>query len=345
MSDIDTMKPFMSVLATGKSLTKQEAGDAFKTILSGAATPGQIGAFLMALSQRGETLDELLAGAELMRELVVPVDAPDNAIDTCGTGGDADSAGGGTYNISTAVAFVLAGCGVPVAKHGNRSLSSKSGSSEVLEQMGVNLSISPERISTCIHEAGMGFIFAPAHHSAMKHVGPVRAELGIRTIFNLLGPLSNPAAAKYQLMGVFDDKWLTPLAETLKGLGSQKAWVVHGSDGLDEITTTGPTSVAALEDGTVRRFDVSPEDAKLPRAKPEDLRGGTPKENAAAMKALLSGEKSAYRDIVVLNSAAGLIVAGQAEDLENGARMAEQAVDTGKAKAALDKLIEISQQG
>ena len=345
MSDIDTMKPFMSVLATGKSLTKQEAGDAFKTILSGAATPGQIGAFLMALSQRGETLDELLAGAELMRELVVPVDAPDNAIDTCGTGGDADSAGGGTYNISTAVAFVLAGCGVPVAKHGNRSLSSKSGSSEVLEQMGVNLSLPPERISTCIHEAGMGFMFAPAHHSAMKHVGPVRAELGIRTIFNLLGPLSNPAAAKYQLMGVFDDKWLTPLAETLKGLGSQKAWVVHGSDGLDEITTTGPTSVAALEDGTVRRFDVSPEDAKLPRAEPKDLRGGTPEENADAMKALLSGEKSAYRDIVVLNSAAGLIVAGQAEDLENGARMAEQAVDTGKAKAALDKLIEISQQG
>ena len=345
MSDIDTMKPFMSALATGKSLTKQEAGDAFKTILSGAATPGQIGAFLMALSQRGETLDELLAGAELMRELVVPVDAPDNAIDTCGTGGDADSAGGGTYNISTAVAFVLAGCGVPVAKHGNRSLSSKSGSSEVLEQMGVNLSLPPERISTCIHEAGMGFMFAPAHHSAMKHVGPVRAELGIRTIFNLLGPLSNPAAAKYQLMGVFDDKWLTPLAETLKGLGSQKAWVVHGSDGLDEITTTGPTSVAALEDGTVRRFDVSPEDAKLPRAEPKDLRGGTPEENADAMKALLSGEKSAYRDIVVLNSAAGLIVAGQAEDLENGARMAEQAVDTGKAKAALDKLIEISQQG
>ena len=345
MSDIDTMKPFMSVLATGKSLTRQEAGDAFKTILSGAATPGQIGAFLMALSQRGETLDELLAGAELMRELVVPVDAPDNAIDTCGTGGDANSAGGGTYNISTAVAFVLAGCGVPVAKHGNRSLSSKSGSSEVLEQMGVNLSLPPERISTCIHEAGMGFMFAPAHHSAMKHVGPVRAELGIRTIFNLLGPLSNPAAAKYQLMGVFDDKWLTPLAETLKGLGSQKAWVVHGSDGLDEITTTGPTSVAALEDGTVRRFDVSPEDAKLPRAEPKDLRGGTPEENADAMKALLSGEKSAYRDIVVLNSAAGLIVAGQAEDLENGARMAEQAVDTGKAKAALDKLIEISQQG
>ena len=345
MSDIDTMKPFMSVLATGKSLTRQEAGDAFKTILSGAATPGQIGAFLMALSQRGETLDELLAGAELMRELVVPVDAPDNAIDTCGTGGDADSAGGGTYNISTAVAFVLAGCGVPVAKHGNRSLSSKSGSSEVLEQMGVNLSLPPERISTCIHEAGMGFMFAPAHHSAMKHVGPVRAELGIRTIFNLLGPLSNPAAAKYQLMGVFDDKWLTPLAETLKGLGSQKAWVVHGSDGLDEITTTGPTSVAALEDGTVRRFDVSPEDAKLPRAEPKDLRGGTPEENADAMKALLSGEKSAYRDIVVLNSAAGLIVAGQAEDLENGARMAEQAVDTGKAKTALDKLIEISQQG
>ena len=345
MSDIDTMKPFMSVLATGKSLTKQEAGDAFKTILSGAATPGQIGAFLMALSQRGETLDELLAGAELMRELVVPVDAPDNAIDTCGTGGDANSAGGGTYNISTAVAIVLAGCGVPVAKHGNRSLSSKSGSSEVLEQMGVNLSLPPERISTCIHEAGMGFMFAPAHHSAMKHVGPVRAELGIRTIFNLLGPLSNPAAAKYQLMGVFDDKWLTPLAETLKGLGSQKAWVVHGSDGLDEITTTGPTSVAALEDGTVRRFDVSPEDAKLPRAEPKDLRGGTPEENADAMKALLSGEKSAYRDIVVLNSAAGLIVAGQAEDLENGARMAEQAVDTGKAKTALDKLIEISQQG
>ena len=191
----------------------------------------------------------------------------------------------------------------------------------------------------------MGFIFAPAHHSAMKHVGPVRAELGIRTIFNLLGPMSNPAAAKYQLMGVFDDKWLTPLAETLKGLGSQKVWVVHGSDGLDEITTTGPTSVAALEDGTVRRFDVSPEDAKLPRAEPKDLRGGTPEENADAMKALLSGEKSAYRDIVVLNSAAGLIVAGQAEDLENGARMAEQAIDGGKAKTALDKLIQISQQG
>ncbi|MEC7184536.1 MAG: anthranilate phosphoribosyltransferase [Pseudomonadota bacterium] len=345
MSDNDTLKPFMTILASGKSLTKQEAGDAFKAILSGAATSGQIGAFLMALSQRGETHEELLAGAELMRELVVRVEAPENAIDTCGTGGDAGSAGGGTYNISTAVAFVLAGCGVPVAKHGNRSLSSKSGSSEVLEQMGVNLSLSPERISACIYEAGMGFMFAPAHHSAMKHVGPVRAELGIRTIFNLLGPMSNPAAAKYQLMGVFDYKWLTPLAETLKGLGSQKAWVVHGSDGLDEITTTGPTSVAALENGTVRRFEVSPEDAKLPIAKPEDLRGGSPEENAIAMKALLAGDKSSYRDIVVLNSAAGLIVAGQAENLDNGARMAEQAIDSGKANDALNKLVEISQQG
>lgn len=336
------MKHFISMLAAGKALTKDEAGQAFKIMLNGEAAPSQMGAFLMALSQRGETLDELLAGAELMRELVVHVDAPENAIDTCGTGGDAASAGGGTYNISTAVAFVLAGSGIPVAKHGNRSLSSRSGSSEVLEALGVNLTLEPEHISKCIREAGMGFMFAPAHHSAMKHLASVRAELGIRTIFNLLGPMSNPASAKYQLMGVFDRKWLVPMAETLNGLGSKKAWVVHGSDGLDEITTTGPTHIAALENGEVTGFDISPSDANLPLAGPEDLRGGTPEENAAAMQALLEGHPSPYRDIVVLNSAAGFIIAGKADSLDAGARMAERAIDEGRARNALDRLVKTS---
>lgn len=335
---MDALKPLIKIISDGQAMSYDQARRAFEIMLNGEATPGQIGSVLTGLRVRGETREELLAGAEIMRRYALGVDAPEGALDTCGTGGD----GSGTYNISTAVSFVLAGAGVPVAKHGNRALSSKSGSSEVLESLGVRLDLTPEQISTCIHQTGMGFMFAPAHHSAMKHVGAVRVELGIKTIFNLLGPLSNPAGTKYHLMGVYDAAWVEVMAETLHALGSLRAWVVHGSDGLDEITTTGPTKVAVLEDGAVKVMEISPADAGLPVARPEDLTGGTPDENAAALRDLLTGAPSAYRDIVVFNAAAGLIVAGKAADLKTGADMAAAAIDDGHALHALDSLVKVS---
>lgn len=336
---MEKLKPILADIAAGTPLGPEKARQAFDIILSGEASDGQIGAFLMGLRVRGETIDELVAGATIMRQHALAVDAPANAIDTCGTGGD----GAGTYNISTAVAFVVAAGGVPVAKHGNKALSSKSGSAEVLEMLGVRLDLTPAQISQAIHQIGMGFMFAPAHHSAMRHVGPVRAEIAQRTIFNLLGPLSNPASAKTQLLGVFDKRWLRPLAETLGQLGSVSAWVVHGSDGLDELTTTGASHIAELKNGTVREFDITPEEVGLSQTAPDQLTGGTPQENAQAMRDLFDGAQNAYRDIVLLNAGAAFVAAEKTDTLKAGVDMAAQVIDAGQAREKLEALVAFSQ--
>lgn len=337
---MDALKPTLGLLQDGTTLSTAQATKAFEIILSGEATTAQIGAFLTALRVRGESIDEIAAGVAVMRANAAKVKAPTHVLDTCGTGGD----GSGSYNISTAVAIVAAACGAHVAKHGNKALSSKSGSSEVLEALGVHLALSPDALSKCINDVGIGFLFAPNHHAAMRHVGPTRAELGFRTIFNLLGPLSNPAGANRQLLGVFDEKWVEPLAQVLKKLGSERAWVVHGSDGMDELTTTGPSTVAELRKGEVTVFEVTPEDAGLSRAKPEDLAGGTPQENAAAMTALFDGEAGAYRDIVLFNTAAALMVANKATGLKEGADMAALAIDDGGARSVLANLVATTQK-
>lgn len=331
------LKPLIAKAATGAALSREEARMAFNVMMSGDATPAQIGGFLMALRVRGETVDEIFGAVTVMREKMLAVKADPDAIDIVGTGGD----GTGTYNVSTCAAFIAAGAGVPVAKHGNRALSSRSGAADSLMALGVNLELDPAGIAACIAEAGVGFMFAPQHHAAMRHVGPSRVELGTRTIFNLLGPLSNPAGARRQLLGVFAPQWLEPVAEVLKDLGSQTVWVVHG-DGLDEMTTTGETQVAALENGTVRRFTVSPEEAGLSRASLEALKGGDGAHNARALRAVLQGEKNAYRDISVYNAAGALIVAGKAGDLKEAAAMAARSIDSGAALAALDALVRIS---
>src|ERR671936_1724658 len=275
---MDDLKSIIGKVATGATLSREEAASAFDVMMSGEATPSQMGGLLMALRVRGETVDEIAGAVTAMRAKMLKVDAPANAIDVVGTGGDAS----GSYNISTCAAFIVAGAGVPVAKHGNRALSSRSGSADVLAALGVNIELTPEGISRCIKQAGIGFMFAPAHHPAMKNVGPTRVELGTRTIFNLLGPLSNPAGVKRQMVGVFSRQWLEPLALVLKNLGSESVWVVHGSDGLDEITTARPTYVAALENGSVRNFEITPEDVGMSRVRPESLRGGDAALNAAA---------------------------------------------------------------
>ena len=333
-------KSLIAKVADGKALDAAEATDAFEVIMSGDATPSQIGGFLMALRVRGETVDEITGAASTMRAKMVPVAAPENAIDIVGTGGDAS----GSYNVSTCAAFVTAAAGVPVAKHGNRALSSKSGAADVLMALGVNIELEPEAISRCIAEAGLGFMFAPSHHQAMRHVGPTRVELGTRTIFNLLGPLSNPAGVKRQMTGVFSEAWVEPLAHVLANLGSERAWIVHGSDGLDEITTTGPTSVAELKDGKVTTFTITPGDVGLSTAKPEELKGGDAATNAEALTAVLSGAPGAYRDIVLMNAGASLVVAGVADDLVTGIETAAAAIDSGKAKATLDRLVAVSNQ-
>src|SRR6202051_3476027 len=274
----DDFKALLAKVATGASLTREEAASAFDRMMSGEATPSQMGGLLMALRVRGETVDEITGAVTTMRAKMLGVKAPPDAVDVVGTGGDAS----GSFNISTCAAFLVAGAGVPVAKHGNRALSSKSGAADVLGALGVKIELSPEQVSACIREAGIGFMFAPAHHPAMKNVGPTRVELGTRTIFNLLGPLSNPAGVRREMVGVFSRQWIEPLAQVLRNLGSEQAWVVHGSDGLDEITTSGPTHVAALEHGTVRTFTITPEDAGLAQVKPEALRGGGATENAGA---------------------------------------------------------------
>ena len=334
---MSALKAHLQKIAGGASLSRSEAEDAFGIIMSGEATPSQIGAFLMGLRIRGETVDEIAGAVAIMRAKMLRVDAPDTAMDIVGTGGDSS----GSYNVSTASALVVAGCGIPVAKHGNRALTSKSGAADTLAALGVNLELSPQGIARCISQAGIGFMFAPAHHSAMKHVGPTRVELGTRTIFNLLGPLSNPAGVKRQLLGVFAPEWIEPLAHVMKDLGTEAAWVVHG-DGLDELTLTGETKVAELKHGAVRTFIVTPEDAGLSRCDEALLKGGDAAYNAEALRALLDGAPGAYRDITLLNAAAALIVAGKAQTLQDGVALAAAAINSGKAKAALTKLVATS---
>ncbi len=332
------MKEVLGRLAAGHSMSEAQAEEVFDVIMSGDATPAQIGGLLMALRVRGETVEEITGAARVMRAKALQVDAPPGAIDTCGTGGD----GSGTYNISTAAAFVVAACGVPVAKHGNRALSSKSGSADVLGALGVKVDADMVLVRECLWAINLGFLMAPRHHNAMRHVGPARVELGTRTIFNLLGPLANPAGARLQVMGVFTDRWAQPLAEVLGRLGAERAWVVHGSDGLDELTTTGPSLVAEWRDGKVTTFEVTPEAAGLPRARPEDLKGGDAAVNATALTALLDGAPGAYRDIVLLNAAAALVVAGKAADLKAGVRAAADAVDSRRAQAVLQTMVAIT---
>jgi len=334
----DDFKTLIAKVATGASLTREEAASAFDRMMSGEATPSQMGALLMGLRVRGETVDEITGAVTTMRSKMLGVKAPSDAIDVVGTGGDAS----GSYNVSTCAAFIVAGAGVPVAKHGNRALSSKSGAADVLQALGVKIDLTAEQVGACIRDAGIGFMFAPAHHPAMKNVGPTRVELGTRTIFNLLGPLSNPASVKRQMVGTFSKHWVEPMAQVLKNLGSDCVWVVHGSDGLDEITTSGPSSVAALENGKIRTFEVTPEDVGLPRVKPAALRGGDAEHNAKALLDVLKGKASAFRDIAILNASAALVVAGKAKDLKNAAGLARKSIDGGEAEGRLDRLIAVS---
>jgi len=338
---MDDFKSLIGKVATGAELTVQESATAFDRMMSGEATPSQMGALLMGLRVRGETVDEITGAVTTMRAKMLAVAAPQEAIDVVGTGGDAS----GSYNISTCAAFIVAGAGVPVAKHGNRALSSRSGAADVLAALGVRIDIGPEAIARCISQAGIGFMFAPLHHPAMKHVGPTRVELGTRTIFNLLGPLSNPAGVKRQMVGVFSRHWVEPLAQVLGRLGSERAMVVHGSDGLDEITTAGPTSVASLENGAVRTFEISPEDVGLPKADPKRLLGGDAEANATALLSVLKGEKGAYRDVAMFNAAAALVVAGRAKDLPDGMALARTSIDSGEAEGRLDRLIAVANDG
>jgi anthranilate phosphoribosyltransferase len=334
---MSALKGYIAKAAGARSLTFEEAKDAFDIIMSGDATPGQVGGFLMALRVRGESVDEIAGAVATMRDKMLRVDAPADAVDIVGTGGDNSH----SVNISTASAFVIAGCGVPVAKHGNRGLSSSTGAADVLMALGVKIDVDPETISRCIRKAGIGFMFAPAHHPAMKHVGPVRVELGTRTIFNLLGPLSNPAGVKRQMVGVFAPEWVGPVAETLKSLGAESAWVVHG-DGFDEITATGETRVSALVQGAVQSFVITPEDFGLQRHDRASLRGGDSEFNAKALKSVLSGEPGAYRDTVLMNAGAGLVVAGKAKTLQDGIALAAKSIDSGKAAAVLADLQRVS---
>jgi anthranilate phosphoribosyltransferase len=335
---MNDFKSHIAKVAAGKSLDRAEAEAAFDVIMSGSATPAQIGGFLMALRVRGETVDEIAGAVATMRSKMLPVDAPADAIDIVGTGGD----GAHTYNISTASAFVVAGAGVPVAKHGNRAVSSKSGAADVLAALGVNVDISPEQIALAIREVGIGFMFAPMHHSAMKHVGPARVELGTRTIFNLLGPLSNPGGVKRQLVGVYSEEWVEPIAHVLAALGSESAWIVHGAGGVDEITTAGTTKVAALLNGEIRTFSVDPDSVGLPVSPVEAIRGGDAEYNANALRALLEGEQGAYRDTVLMNAGAALVVAGRAATLAEGVALAAASIDEGRAHERLDRLVAIT---
>src|SRR5450432_14939 len=310
---MDYLKSIIGKVATGATLSRDEAASAFNSMMSGEATPSQMGGLLMALRVRGETVDEITGAVSAMRAKMLRVEAPADAVDVVGTGGD----GSGSVNVSTFASFIVAGAGVPVAKHGNRALSSRSGAADVLSSLGVRIDIKPDQVARCVREAGIGFMFAPSHHPAMKNVGPTRVELGTRTIFNLLGPLSNPASVKRQMIGTFSKHWIEPMAQVLNNLGSECVWVVHGSDGLDEITTSGPTSVAALENGKVRVFEVTPEDVGLPRVKPDALKGGDAAENAKSLLDVLKGKKGAFRDVAILNTAAALIVAGKAKTLKD----------------------------
>ena len=334
------LKPYIAKVASGMALSRDEARAAFGVMMSGEATPSQIGGFLLALRVRGESVDEIAGAVDVMRAKMVRVDAPPDAVDIVGTGGD----GSGSLNISTATSLVVAACGVPIAKHGNRALSSRSGAADTLAALGIKIDLTPDHISRCIAQAGIGFMFAPMHHAAMKHVGPTRVELATRTIFNLLGPLSNPASVARQLIGVFSEHWVEPLALVLGQLGATHVWVVHGSDGLDEMTVSGATRVSEYNAGMLRHFTVKPEDAGLSQYPRGALAGGDAKHNAAAIHRLLAGETGAHRDAVLFNAAAGLIVAGRVTNLIDGVTLGKIAIDSGKAAHHLDRLIAISQE-
>jgi anthranilate phosphoribosyltransferase len=329
----DDLRPLIG-LAADRPLTRAEAELAFEILFDGAATPSQMGGLLMALRTRGETVEEIAAAARVMRKKCHAVRAPDGAMDIVGTGGD----GKGTLNISTATAFVVAGAGVVVAKHGNRNLSSKSGAADALTQMGINVMIGAEAVEKALESCGIAFMMAPMHHPAIRHVMPTRSELGTRTVFNLLGPLTNPAGVKRQLTGAFSRQWIRPMAETLATLGSDRAWLVHGSDGTDELSICGPSWVAALVNGSISEFELHPEEAGLPAHPFEAIMGGTPEANGQAFRALLDGQKGAYRDAVLLNSAAALVIADKAGDLHEGVAMAAESIDTGAAKAKIEAL-------
>ena len=332
------LRALIQKVSGGATLAEEEIRTALDQMTAGAATPAQMGAFLMALRVRGETVEEITGAAQMLRSRMNRVEVPPDAIDIVGTGGDSH----GTYNVSTCAALIAAGAGVRVAKHGNRRVSSKSGASDVLAELGVKLDVPFDTISRCVAQAGIGFLWAPQHHPAMKHWAPIRGELGIRTIFNLLGPISNPGGVKRQVVGVFSWHWVEPIAHVLNNLGARHVWVVHGHDGLDELTTTGATDVAELKDGKIEVFEVTPADAGLLPAKLSDLRGGDEKENAAAIRDVLAGKRTPLRDIAVLNAAAALIVADKAANLMDGAALAAHAIESGAARAALEKLVAIS---
>jgi anthranilate phosphoribosyltransferase len=334
-----TLKPFIAKVAGGEALTRAEAEAAFSVMMSGEATPSQIGGFLMALRVRGETVDEIAGAVTVMRANMATVEAPADAVDIVGTGGDH----AGTLNVSTCAAFILAGCGLTVAKHGNRALSSRSGSADVLMALGVRVDLTPAQITAVIAETQLGFMFAPTHHAAMRFVGPSRVELGTRTVFNLLGPLANPAGVQNLLVGVFSEQWLMPLAETLQTLGTRNAWVVYG-DGLDEMTVCGRTDIVSLKDGALTRFSLEPEELGLARADMAEIRGGDAEHNAVALRGVLEGAGGGYRDICLLNAAGALVMSGHAADLAEGLDQARRSIASGKAKAALDRLVEVTQR-
>ena len=332
------LKPFIAKVAAGTALTREEARDAFNVMMSGEATPSQIGGLLMGLRVRGETVDEITGAVEIMREKMITVEAPSDAVDIVGTGGDAS----GSYNVSTCAAFVAAGAGLKVAKHGNRALSSKSGAADVLMALGIKIDLAPQQISRCIADAGLGFMFAPAHHSSMKHVGPSRVELGTRTIFNLLGPLSNPAGVRRQVTGVFSHAWVEPLALVLRNLGTEACWICHGEGGLDEIVPTGTTWISELKNGSIRSFELTPEACGITRSSLDDLKGGDAAHNAEALRQVLEGQSSAFRDAAVMTAGAALVVAGRSTNIKEAVAMAQDAVNTGAALRALDTLIQVS---
>ncbi|HEY8137719.1 MAG TPA: anthranilate phosphoribosyltransferase [Methylocystis sp.] len=335
---MSAFKPVLAALAEGERLSRERAREALSLILEGAATPAQLGAFLMALRQRGETPEELIGAAQAMRAAMIRVEAPEDAIDIVGTGGDSAN----TYNISTLAAIIAAAAGIPVAKHGGKAASSRSGATDVLAELGVKVGIDATSAGACLRDAGICFMAAPTHHPALRHAAPVRSELGLRTIFNLLGPLCNPAGVKRQVLGVYAPEWLEPMALALRELGSERAWLLHGSDGLDEATTTGKTHVVALERGALRSFEIHPGDADLPLAAPRELTGGDPTHNARALRDVLGGARNAYRDIAVLNAAIALVVAGEARDLRAGAARAAAALDSGAAREKLELLTRVS---
>lgn len=335
------IKDYLKKISEGKSLTEPEMTQLIGLIMSGEASEGQIGAALMGVAQRGATIDEIVGAAKVMRAKAFPIKAPEDAIDCCGTGGD----GIGSYNVSTAVALVAAACGVPMAKHGNRASSSKSGAADVLEALGVNLDAPHARLEGALTRFHFAFLMAPRHHQAMKHVVPVRKSLGFRTIFNLLGPMANPAGTRRQLIGVYDRQWLVPMAEALHRLGTERAWIVYGSDGLDEITVTGQSHIAILDNGQIEEHALVPGDFGLPVHSAEELIGGDAQDNAAALSALLNGTPSAYRDIVLANAAAVLVIAGRTDDLKEAVKQAAHAIDGGHARSVLENYIAFTKEG